>query len=95
MDRLHDPVLDGPDKQAKPDAPTSVRQFVTLGSLALLASFLHFVKLRNAATMPTAVLVSFIAAGLGFLGLIRYPSPSMSRGAPVAFVVAALVVARF
>ena len=103
---LHDPILDGPGNpqgSAKPGAfptPTStVFLFLRVGSVALpMSCFPVRPGLRVLLfqiTMPAAIMASWIAAGLGSYGFVRYRSLRMAVLAFCAIVASLLSAARF
>ncbi len=100
LNDMHDPILDGPARGAKPVKPTiAVMVFLALGLVGLLMSCLpvrsDLESSRNAVTMPPALMASWIAAGLGSYGLFRYRSSRMTVLALSSMVVGFLVGVRF
>jgi hypothetical protein len=103
---LHDPILDGPGDPpdsgkpgARSTASSTVLSFLSVGSVALLTSCApvrpELNSLLYGVTMPAAIMFSWIAAGLGSYGFVRYPSLRMTVLASCAIVVALLSAARF
>lgn len=80
-------------------ASAEVLKFLGIGLLMLVFSMLPIDPSRQrlllACTMPIAVMSSWIAAGLGFYGVIHYPSCRTGLGFVVAVLTAILTAARF
>jgi hypothetical protein len=80
-------------------ASDEVLKFLGIGLLTLVVSMLPIgpsrQRLQLACTMPVAIMSSWIAAGLGFYSVIRYPSRRMRLGFVVAVLTATLAAARF
>jgi hypothetical protein len=76
-----------------------VLSFLSVGSLALLTSYSplrpDLKGVLHGFTMPVAIMFSWIAAGLGSYGFVRYCSLRMTVVAFCAIVVALLSAARF
>jgi hypothetical protein len=103
---LHDPILDGPGvpcesgkSSVRSTASSTVLSFLGIGSVALLTSCApvraDLKSLLYGVTMPAAIMSSWIAAGLGSYGFVRYPSLRMTVLAICAIAIALLSVARF
>lgn len=76
-------------------AATTVVHFAGLGFLFFVLSFLPVGsdssrRVLLACTMPGAIMFTWISAGLGLYGIVRYPSRNMNLAATGAVAVAAL-----
>lgn len=80
-------------------AASDVLQSLSVGLLCLVLSFLPVGSahrpLLYGATMSVALMFTWIAAGLGLYGIVRYPSRRLLLAATVAVMTAVLSGARF